>query len=119
MKAFILGVLSTGIVILLILHITGDDKQFAKVFMRDMCDTVYKRDTVFMASPLPYSNTKDTSDVKPGQVWIYHSSDPFDNSAPQEQLVIAVKDGWVKYSENGYIQSHSISWFKADAHLKN
>ena len=119
MKAFILGFLSTGIALLLLIHITDADRVFAKVFMRDMRDTIYKRDAVFLSSPLPNqnSNTED-QDVKPGQVWIYQSGDPFE-PIRDVRTVIAVKDGWVQYRRvTGGIDSWPLDFFKIGSHLK-
>ena len=65
-------------------------------------------------------------DVKPGQVWVSESSDPF-NPSLRKELVLEVKDGWVKHVSIEYADrddidiftwTSSISWFTMGAKLE-
>ena len=57
--------------------------------------------------------------VKPGQVWIYKSPDPF-KAVCVKRIVLDVKGGYVKYEDlaSGYKNSTSLFTFLKNSHLK-
>ncbi len=66
-----------------------------------------------------------TPKVEAGQVWVYDfysNKDPFKPTKTGiPYKIIAIKDGYVQYEDmrTGEIDSSTISWFLADADLKN
>lgn len=55
------------------------------------------------------------SGVSVGDVWIYKSGNPFNGGITNIMEVIALKDGYVQYIQDGDTLSSSISLFKIGA----
>lgn len=53
--------------------------------------------------------------VHAGETWVYRGADPF--AKPEIFYVQEVRDGWVKFTMNGRVESTAtIRWFKTGAH---
>lgn len=72
--------------------------------------------TAILPSPVSQNNNQD---VKPGQIWIYEHKNPFE-TITYESTVIDVKEGYVKYKQEGFSEASvsSINWFKINSRLK-